>query len=574
MKKYIYVILLSTLSVGQAHAGWSIWNEMAALIKNNGDGTFSTVQESESLLPCSVKTNSVFFDYDNDGNLDLLIMGQGGNWRVSGDVKMVSLYRNLGSDAGYSFDKVNDAGFKQYTDEGFYNPISIGDYDHDGYNDVLIMCYDDKGRSVDLYKNDMGSGHFIRQENCKFYPATNGSVTFGDIDNDGWLDILFTGYSDATSTGIKTYRNMHNGTFQDITPTNISGAFQGQSTLADVNGDGTLDILSTGNGQNWSCLASLYFNSIDPTTKVPVYTYKSEAQSGILGVSRANPLIADFNSDGLMDMVINGEPANGSGFRTRVYYQKPDGSFKLDTTYPLVPVNQDGGINMGDINGDGNMDLIIGGYIGKYDDNTSHYSSPLRVYENKPEEAGLRNNAIPTPPTRVQTEYKNGELIISWESGQDIETAEVALRYNIYVKNVTTGKTWMMIPSDIQTGQVKVGTDLQTSISSQVKEYKMPISENANYVVGVQTLDQAYAGSKFTAANLVVTSLSATEKSNIQIKMTESGLLVKSIDEIPVTVTNISGQIISKGLTNNVILLPVRGVYLVMVNGTTYKILK
>jgi len=574
MKKYIFYFILSILSISHAHAGWSIWNEMATLIKNNGDGTFSTVQESESLLSCSVKTNSVFFDYNNDGNLDLLIMGQGGNWRVSSDVKMVNLYRNLGQEGGYLFDKVAEPGFKQFTDEGFYSPISVGDYDHDGYTDVIVMCYDNNGRSIDLYKNDRGTGNFIRQDNCKFYPATNGSVTFGDIDNDGWLDILFTGYSDATSTAIKTYRNMHDGTFQDITPDNISGAFQGQSTLSDVNGDGTLDILSTGNGQNWSCLASMYLNAIDPTTKIPVYRYNSESQSGILGVSRANPLIADFNNDGRMDLIINGEPGDGSGFRTRVYYQKMDGTFTLDTSYPLVPVNQDGGINMGDINGDGNMDVIVGGYIGKYDDTASHYSTPLRVYENKPEEAGLLNNNIPTSPKNVMAEFKNGELLISWDPGEDVETVEKALRYNIYVKNINTGNTWMMIPSDISTGRVKVGTDLQTSLSSQIKEYRMPVSEYANYTVGVQTLDQAYAGSKFASVTLGITGLSTIEEQNVQIIVSKSGVRVDSNIQKPVTITNINGQIIFVGSTNTFIELPQNGVYLLTINGKTFKIFK
>lgn len=574
MKKCLFFLLLSFFSIGHAQAGWSIWNEMAALIKNNGDETFTTVQESESLLPCSVKTNTVFFDFDNDGNLDLLMMGQGGNWRTSADIKMVCLYRNLGAAGNYLFEKVAAPGFKQYTDEGFYSPISIGDYDHDGYNDVLLMCYDNVGRSIDLYKNDKGSGQFIRQENTGFVPASNGSVAFGDIDNDGWLDILFTGQSNATIAGIKTYRNKQDGTFQDITPGIVSGAYQGQSTLSDVNGDGTLDIFSTGYGLNWSRKASLYLNTIDPSTKLPVYTYKSEAQSGILGAIRANPLFADFNNDGFMDLIMNGEPSNGSGFRTRVYYQKANGAFTLDTSYPLVPVNQDGGINMGDINGDGNMDLIVGGYIGRYDGSATHYSCPLRVYENRPEEAGLKKNTLPAAPKNLQVDYTNGELIVSWDAGEDAETAETALRYNIFVKNVATDKTWMLIPSDTQTGQIKVGTDLQTSLSAQHKSYRMPVSESANYTIGVQTLDQAYAGSAFTTVTLGITGLSTTKASDVAIDMSDLGFVVNSTIEKPVTVTNISGQTLFRGVTNHFIPVSQRGVYLLTVNGETFKLLK
>lgn len=113
------------------------------------------------------------------------------------------------------------------------------------------------GRHIDLYLNDKGTGRFIRQE-IDFEAATNGSVMFGDLNNDGWLDIEYSGYSDKTSTALKTYINQQNGSFADLTPDNLTGAFQGQSTLADINGDGTLDIISTGNGDNWACLAPIY----------------------------------------------------------------------------------------------------------------------------------------------------------------------------------------------------------------------------------------------------------------------------------------------------------------------------
>ena len=314
MKRLIACLLATLPYIGAvAH----VWDELAILARRNGDGTFTL--EKDSYLAVSTYTNAVFFDYNNDGNLDLLIMGQGGDWNVSSDIKIVALYRNLGEENGYRFEKVAAPGFLPYKDEGFFNPVSVGDYNHDGYTDVVVMSYHN-GRRIDLYLNDRGSGTFIRQEQQGFEAATNGSVMFGDLNNDGWLDIEFTGYSDKTSTALKTYINKRDGAFVDETPSNIRGAFQGQSTLADINGDGTLDIISTGNGDGWVCLSSLYYNTVDKDGKC-IYRYVSEKESNILGVSRANPLVADFNGDGLMDMVINGEPSDGSGFRNRIYYQ-------------------------------------------------------------------------------------------------------------------------------------------------------------------------------------------------------------------------------------------------------------
>lgn len=411
MKHIFKAALLATTIC--LHAQAHVWDELAILARPNPDGTYTL--DKYCFLQPSTYTNGVFFDFDNDGNLDLLMMGQGGDWNISSQTKFVRLYRNLGAEEDYRFENIPDAGFMQFRDEGFYNPISVGDYNHDSYTDVVLMNWRD-GRKIDLYLNDKGSGRFILQPQT-FEGATNGSVMFGDLDNDGYLDIEFSGYGDNTSRCLKTYINQKDGTFTDRTPSNLQGAFQGQSTLADIDGDGTLDIISTGNGDNWVCLASIYYRDGE-TDGQAEYRYVSEAESGIAGVSRANPLVADFNADGRMDMIVNGEPSDGTGYRTRIYYQDGNGRFTLDTSYPIVPVNQDGGINMGDADGDGNMDVIVGGYIGTYEVTpAAYYSAPLRVYLNRPAENGLKGNTLPEPPAEVTARMDGEELVIAWTDG-------------------------------------------------------------------------------------------------------------------------------------------------------------
>ena len=487
-------ILLMIGACVAATTAWATWDEQAVLARRLSTDAF--LLDKQAYLAQSAYTNGVFFDYNNDGLLDLLIVGRGGDWTIKADVNIVALYRNLGAEADYRLQRVSDTGLLPFTDEGYYNPVSAGDVDHDGYTDLLIMTYHD-GRHVDLYLNDHGTGRFIRQESVQFEAATNGSCMLGDLDGDGWLDVEFSGYSDRSATALKLYRNQHDGTFSDISQANVTGAFQGGSALADINGDGHLDIIATGNGNNWVCLAPIYLSQGDGT-----FTTVTESRSGVKGASRATPLVVDLNADGRMDMIVNGEPSDGSGFRTRIYYQKADGTFLLDTTYPIIPVNQDGGINMGDADADGNMDIIIGGWTGAGAPQGC-YSSPLRVYENHPEDAGLPGNVRPDAPASVSATIEGDSLIITWTAGNDRESAAKALRYNLYVRHDDTGELFTLIPADPQSGRLLVGTDLQTSLSSGVHRYALRHFGNGQYTVGVQTLDQAYAPSPFATATTV-----------------------------------------------------------------------
>lgn len=518
-----------------SYVDWHVWNELAALVENNGNGSFNLVQEYEANIQQTIWTNAVFFDYDNDGNLDLLVVGKGGDWRFPMSKKYALLYRNLGATGNYRFEQVYNTGFRQECDEMYFNALSVGDYDHDGYNDVVIMSNDGSSRSVDVYKNNQGNGSFTRFALPN--PASNGSVMFGDIDNDGWLDVFYTGYS-TKARGIGLYRNQQDGTFQDITPSNIEGSFESQSVLSDVNGDGALDIVVTGHGDNWARYTSIYYNTINPTTKLPEFTLKTSDQTGIVPVNKANLLFADYNNDGLQDLVVNGY--DGSKDLMRVYYQNAQQKFILDNNRPLFSI-KDGGINMGDVNGDGNMDVVIAGYKGS--DTGDAYGSPVRIYENQP----ATTNLPPSAPASVQANYENGQLIISWQAATDDISAQSALRYNLYVKSNTTGKIWMLIPADITTGRIKTGTDLQTSLSSQVNSYAITLPQD-DYTVGVQALDQAYAGGLFiTVSGFFETGLSKITNNSATTAYVDKAevLNIKSESHIQmIRIYNLSGQIL------------------------------
>ena len=548
---------------------WHGWNELAALVKNNGDGTFSLMQEYDIEIQPSSFANSLFFDYNNDGNLDLLLLGKGGGWRYNGGERYVHLYKNLGQEHNYHLQKVQDTGLRQECDEyeRYFNMVSVGDYDRDGYTDVLIMS-DHNGRHIRLYKNDAGTGRFIEQENIfgTASMATNGAVMFGDVDNDGWLDILYTGYG-SKAREIRIHKNMQDGTFQDITPGNILGGFESQSVFADVNGDGTLDIVVTGHGDNWARYASIYYNTINPATKLPEFTLHDSGASGLRPINKANLLVADFNNDGLQDIIMNGY--DGSKDLTLVYYQKANNQFVLDTNRPLFPI-KDGGINMGDVDGDGNLDVVIAGYKGS--DSGDAYDTPVRIYKNQPEQAGIANNQAPSAPSFVNAEHKNGKLKITWGDASDDITATQALRYNIYVKNNATQEVYTMVPADITTGRIKVGTDIQTALSSSVKEYTLSVAPGS-YTVGVQAIDQACAGGMFRVhAEGTSSCNSLKDEEPFKLEFTNQGIIIRSPSSEHVGVFNLLGKKVTETLTNTPITLSAHSVYIMKVKEQSFKV--
>ncbi len=132
---------------------------------------------------------------------------------------------------------------------GGSSSATVGDYNNDGFSDLFITSV--TGNYFGLYRNS-GTGtlnwkktlkRFISKENLKSYDAT-----FFDFDNDGALDILIAGESNATDgRSVFMYHNEGNGKFTDVLhllPESIKSGKQ--VCVFDYNNDGDLDILIAG----------------------------------------------------------------------------------------------------------------------------------------------------------------------------------------------------------------------------------------------------------------------------------------------------------------------------------------
>jgi tetratricopeptide (TPR) repeat protein len=125
----------------------------------------------------------VLFDYDGDGDLDLL--------EVSSNSQR--LYRN---DSGKFTDVTAQSGDLASKATGVGTAAVAGDFDNDGKADLFVLRYKASG----LYHND-GNGHFTdvtAKAKLPDYPYLSKSVAFVDYDHDGDLDIFIGGGSDVT----------------------------------------------------------------------------------------------------------------------------------------------------------------------------------------------------------------------------------------------------------------------------------------------------------------------------------------------------------------------------------------
>jgi tetratricopeptide (TPR) repeat protein len=245
------------------------------LYLNNQDGTFTNVAKAANCDIVSFIKGATSADYDNDGDIDLFLSGMN---------KRKILLKNTGLRNGIPqfVDATIEAGLSEINVSSF--PTWFWDYDNDGWQDIFVCGYEFNGAVASQIAMDALN---IPNESSKMYLYHNnhdGTFTdvskvsglsktvfamganFGDIDNDGFLDMyLGTGNPDYKSLiPNKLFRNMGNGKFADVTTSGRVGNLQKGHGVAlnDLDNDGDTDIfIEVGGAYNGdSFYNSLYLN--------------------------------------------------------------------------------------------------------------------------------------------------------------------------------------------------------------------------------------------------------------------------------------------------------------------------
>ena len=219
-----------------------------------------------------------------------------------------------------------------------------GDYDNDGDLDFAIAG--EPGSTlpkIHIMRNDAGT---FTDTGAPLQGFSLGSVEWGDFDGDGDLDILIMGRDNQDSSRTRIYIN-NNGDFTDSGIT-LKGLVDGQAAWGDFDNDGDLDILMAGRSDGLHFYAMILRNDNGQFT---------DTDAHLTGVQAASVTWVDYNGDGLLDVMLNGD--SGGGFVSRLY--KNTGSGFTEVTATGIAALGNGQIRWADLDLDGDKDLIITG---------------------------------------------------------------------------------------------------------------------------------------------------------------------------------------------------------------------
>jgi enediyne biosynthesis protein E4 len=355
------------------------------------------------LLPETLGSGCAFLDYDGDGWQDILLingMDWPGHKRGRSTLKLFRNNRN-----GTFSDVTRRAGLDS---EMYGMGAAVGDYNNDGYPDILVTCVGQnrlfrntgKGTFVDVTKT---SGLGPRQ-------AFSTSALWFDFDRDGLLDLFVCNYvkwspehdvfcsldgkrkSYCTPEAYRgetcwLFRNLGNGNFEDVTPT--SGIFDSSSkslgvAMLDHDQDGWPDLLVANDTQP----NKLYRNQRNGTFKdVAVdagiaFSAEGKARAG-MGVD-----VADFSHSGTAGVAIT----NFDNEMIGLYRAVSGGSYADVATQSGVGLASKDKLGFGcmflDADLDGSLDLaVVNGHIDETVRNVRGvgYAQPPQLFLNNGE---------------------------------------------------------------------------------------------------------------------------------------------------------------------------------------------
>lgn len=307
-----------------------------SLLRNNGDGTFTDVTVGAGLYSKMPTQNAVWADFDLDGWLDLFIGNESIAEKGSAFTFPSQLYHNKG-----------DGTFKEIAKQAglninsFVKGSAAGDIDNDGREDLYISSLN-KHDELYLNKSDANGMRFENISSTAGIgePLVSFPAWMFDFDNDGWLDIFVSAYSDGSEDlpgkvlrayGKKDdpfrprlFKNNGNKTFTEVSSAMglTEPAFTMGCNYGDLDNDGFLDFyLGTGEPNLRSIVPNkMYWNRGGKSFSDITYA------GGFGNIQKGHAVgFGDMDRDGDQDLyVVMGGSFEGDVYQN-IFFENPIG---------------------------------------------------------------------------------------------------------------------------------------------------------------------------------------------------------------------------------------------------------
>lgn len=356
---------------------------------------------AEKYLPETTGSGCAFFDYDNDGWMDIYLVNGGKcDFFDPNPPLRNALYKN--NRDGTFTDVTEKAGVAA---GGFGMGVAVGDYNADGFPDLYVTQY---GRSI-LYRNN-GDGTFtdVTDKAGVAAPGWGASAVWFDYDNDGKLDLFVCRFADFTKAKHRhcssipgkyeycvprafgampswLFHNNGDGTFTDVSDVSGIAVSRGKAwgvVATDVNNDGRMDLfVSNDTVANFLFMnrGKGRFEEIGEAAGV-AYSSDGRPRSG-MGVDSA-----DINEDGWMDLFVSNLDKEIFSLYQNNHDETFDDAAVSSEIGSATRFMSGWGLKFLDYDNDGFLDLLLGNgepddFIHQLDPRVT-YREPLMLFHN------------------------------------------------------------------------------------------------------------------------------------------------------------------------------------------------
>jgi hypothetical protein len=435
------------------------------------DGQFLTA-------PCeSSKLNGagcVAADLNGDGWLDIVSMSDN-----AAESAWSRVFLNTGSWGNPEVGAV-ECGLSTVVSDlptGLETQVMAVDYDNDGDLDLMLggagkgITFPDTPAPVLLWQND-GSGTRFQPVSNPFPALAVPNFAWADYDKDGIQDVMLTGVATNRQPVSRLFRGDAGGGFQEVAQT-FAGIWNGGAAWGDFDNDDDLDVVLAGanrpgNGIVFQAGLYLYRNDEGVFHEVPLPQNAA--------VIWATPRWIDMDGDGDLDLVIGGSKSSTFPLgETYLLRQESPGNFAF-----MGAVAKTGAavVHADDWDADGDVDLVamsVDG-VGLWLQNQSNLTNPP-----------------PEPPSNLQLQVEDGTVVFSWDAARDANQSG-GLSYNVRVGSAPGKDDLVVSMSDPATGRRRLTAPGNVGLR-RTWRWRRPVSGPVFW--SVQAIDHGLAASVF-----------------------------------------------------------------------------